>query len=120
MSLNTLDAHVLGPSRPPASALRSLHAATSRSAWTIKGLDGIVERLWRSVSVTPAEAPLIDAENLFRQPGPPLLARVPADLNLIRGVNVPITHEAEPCRKAHGVASPQRNLLCLCALSGGT
>src|SRR6202043_1376179 len=24
-------------------------------------------------SLTPAEAPLIDAENLFRQPGPPLL-----------------------------------------------
>jgi hypothetical protein len=48
MSLDTLDAHVLGPSRSPASALRYLHAATSRSAWTVKGLGRFVERLWRS------------------------------------------------------------------------
>jgi hypothetical protein len=33
-------------------------------------IGGFEERLWRSVSITSAEAPLIDAENLFRQPGP--------------------------------------------------
>jgi len=36
-------------------------------------------------SLTPAEAPLIDAENLFRQPGPPLVARYSEHITSLMG-----------------------------------
>ena len=59
-------------------ALRSPHLASTITAGRMRALTASrpIKRTATAAtplgSLTPAEAPLIDAENLFRQPGPPL------------------------------------------------